>query len=142
MAAVAPKLEEPMLDDSRHAAPNHAATNTTPTPANAQPPPPADTPQKDVSMIDAPNDQASPAPPRTATPAHGSRAASVYPDSGPAMPSEAIPHGDPTRRYLNSKVTAVLLEGMKKLAKEQPPDPLRVLGEYLLQKSKDLEGAS
>ncbi|PHH59027.1 hypothetical protein CDD81_3929 [Ophiocordyceps australis] len=140
MAAVAPKLE-PMLDDSRDPVANDAPSNSTP--ANPQPPPSVDTPQKDVSMMDAPNDQAqSPAPARTATPAHGSRAASAYPDSGLAMPSEAIPHGDATRRYLNSKVTAVLLEGMKMLAKEQPPDPLRVLGEYLLQKSKDLESAS
>ncbi len=76
------------------------------------------------------------------------------------MPSEAAPHGDPTRRYFNSKVTGVLLEGMKQLAKDQyvtfaghrammpsltprrPPDPLRVLGEYLIQRSKELEGTS
>lgn len=35
------------------------------------------------------------------------------------MPTEAVPHGDSTRRYLNSKVTAVLLDGMKMLAKDQ-----------------------
>jgi COMPASS component SDC1 len=29
---------------------------------------------------------------------------------------------------------------MKMLAKEKPEDPLRVLGEYLIQKSKELEG--
>jgi len=35
------------------------------------------------------------------------------------MPKEAPPHGAPTRQYLNSKVTGVLLEGVKQLAKEQ-----------------------
>lgn len=77
------------------------------------------------------------------------------------MPSEAPAHGDPTRKYLNTKVTGVLLEGMKQLAKDQydapgflefyldltialyrPNDPLRFLGEYLIQKSRELEGTS
>ncbi|EQL03154.1 Dpy-30 motif protein [Ophiocordyceps sinensis CO18] len=107
------------------------------------------TPHKDVVMSDAPIEQAavqfclllpalralllsrrlleiplkprkqSPAPARTATPAQGSRAASAYPDANLTMPSEPVPHGDPTRRYLNTKVTGVLLEGMKQLAKDQ-----------------------
>ncbi|KAK0392775.1 hypothetical protein NLU13_2270 [Sarocladium strictum] len=106
--------------------------------------------QKDILMADAPPEQASspaagghapsPAPPRTGTPAQGSRAASVHPDPIVGMPAEAAPHGDPTRRYLNTKVTGVLLEGMKQLAKDKPNDPLRVLGEFLLQKSRELEG--
>jgi COMPASS component SDC1 len=33
------------------------------------------------------------------------------------------------------------MEGMKKVAKERPKDPLRVLGEYLLQRSKEIEGS-
>jgi COMPASS component SDC1 len=61
----------------------------------------------------------SPLPGRTGTPAQGSRAASAHPDPGFTMPAEAPPHGDSTRRYLNTKVTAVLLEGMKQLAKDQ-----------------------
>ncbi|KAG8666005.1 COMPASS (complex proteins associated with Set1p) component [Fusarium poae] len=107
--------------------------------------------QKDVVMSDAPADQPasspapaahapSPAPARTGTPAQGSRAASAHPDAGLNIPSEAPPHGDSARRYLNTKVTGVLLEGMKQLAKDQPNDPLRVLGDYLIQKSKELEG--
>ncbi|KAM0338528.1 hypothetical protein ACHAPU_011288 [Fusarium lateritium] len=86
--------------------------------------------QKDVVMSDAPVDQPasspapapyapSPAPPRTGTPAHGSRAASAHPDTGLNIPAEAPPHGDSTRRYLNSKVTGALLEGMKQLAKDK-----------------------
>lgn len=56
------------------------------------------------------------------------------------MPSKAASHGAPARRYLNEKVTGVLLEGMKRLAADQPENPLQVLGEFLLQRSKDLEG--
>lgn len=89
-------------------------------------------------------------PPRTGTPTMrntgsanpdaGSRATSQHPpDSGFVIPAEATPHGAPARRYLNTKVTGVLLEGMKLIAKEQPKDPLRVLGEFLLQRSKELE---
>ncbi|KAI1383290.1 uncharacterized protein F4822DRAFT_420077 [Hypoxylon trugodes] len=71
-----------------------------------------------------------------------SRAASQHPDPGFTMPSEAPPHGAPVRQYLNSKVTGPLLDGMKIIAKEQPKDPLRTLGEYLIQRSKDLEASS
>jgi COMPASS component SDC1 len=39
--------------------------------------------------------------------------------TGFAMPSEAAAHGAPVRQYLNSKVTGVLLEGMKIVAREQ-----------------------
>lgn len=66
----------------------------------------------------------SPAPPRVGTPSRNvngndnSRAASQHPDP-PTMPNQAPPHGAPTRQYLNSKVTGVLLDGMKQLAKEQ-----------------------
>ncbi|PHH54630.1 COMPASS component SDC1 [Ceratocystis fimbriata CBS 114723] len=43
------------------------------------------------------------------------------------------------RKYLNTKVTGVLMEGMKKIGTEKPKDPLRVLGEFLIERSKDLE---
>ncbi|TVY45687.1 Set1 complex component [Lachnellula subtilissima] len=87
-----------------------------------------------------------PVPARIGTPSRNtngdatSRATSQHPDPAPAIPKEAPPHGAPTRQYLNGKVTGVLLDGMKQLAKEQPKDPLRVLGEYLLQRSRELEG--
>ncbi|KAK0632566.1 hypothetical protein B0T14DRAFT_504580 [Immersiella caudata] len=95
----------------------------------------------------------SPLPPRVSTPMRnsttngetertGSRAASAHPDTGFTMPSEAPPHGAPVRQYLNTKVTGVLLDGMKLIAYEQPKDPLRVLGEYLLTRSKELEGTA
>ncbi|KAI1497360.1 Dpy-30 motif-domain-containing protein [Biscogniauxia marginata] len=101
----------------------------------------APSPAPAASSTNAP----SPAPARTGTPLrtngqeNTSRAASQHPDPGFTMPAEAPPHGAPVRQYLNSKVTSTLLEGMKVIAKEQPKDPLRVLGEYLLQRSKELE---
>ncbi|KAI6716837.1 hypothetical protein JHW43_000570 [Diplocarpon mali] len=89
----------------------------------------------------------SPIPPRVGTPSRNtngndtpSRAASQHPEPSSTIPKEAPPHGAPTRQYLNSKVTGPLMDGMKLLAKEQPKDPLRALGEYLLQRSKELEG--
>ena len=69
---------------------------------------------------------ASPAPQRTGTPSRNlngndvtSRATSQHPDPVASIPKEAPPHGAPTRQYLNGKVTGVLLEGMKQIAKEQ-----------------------
>ncbi|CAJ2501986.1 Uu.00g048390.m01.CDS01 [Anthostomella pinea] len=68
-----------------------------------------------------------------------SRATSLHPDTGFTMPLEAPPHGAPVRQYLNSKVTTHVLDGMKKIAKEQPKDPLRALAEFLMERSKDIE---
>jgi len=89
----------------------------------------------------------SPIPARVGTPSRNvngndtnSRATSQHADPTPTMPKEAPPHGAPTRQYLNSKVTGPLMDGMKLLAKEQPKDPLRALGEYLLQRSQEIEG--
>ncbi|KAK4247421.1 hypothetical protein C7999DRAFT_41292 [Corynascus novoguineensis] len=66
-----------------------------------------------------------------------SRAASQHPDPATAgagtstgtgggtgaggftMPAEAAPHGAPVRQYINSKITGVLLDGMKIVAREQ-----------------------
>ncbi|PGH17143.1 hypothetical protein AJ79_01281 [Helicocarpus griseus UAMH5409] len=47
--------------------------------------------------------------------------------------------GAPARVYLNERIVPYLLEEMKTLAKEQPSNPLRVLGEYLIQKSNEIE---
>ncbi|KAH7328848.1 hypothetical protein B0I35DRAFT_404151 [Stachybotrys elegans] len=150
MADELPKPEA-SLDTPQISVQDGTAPSETPAPA-PQAPPSDPTVQKDVVMSDAPVEQSaspapvahalSPAPARTGTPVQGSRAASAHPDPGFTMPSEAPPHGDATRQYLNTKVTGVLLEGMKQLAKDQPNDPLRVLGEYLLQKSRELEGTS
>ncbi|KAH8676722.1 hypothetical protein BGZ60DRAFT_403249 [Tricladium varicosporioides] len=131
--------------------------------AQLQAPTPLSDATRDVVMSDIPSDRPaspapaigltnapSPIPPRVGTPGRNtngtdanvtSRATSQHPDPAPAIPKEAPPHGAPTRQYLNGKVTGVLLEGMKIIAKEQPRDPLRTLGEYLLQRSKEIEGS-
>ncbi|KAL6869927.1 COMPASS (complex proteins associated with Set1p) component [Amphichorda felina] len=112
------------------AQPSAPATATGDVPIDGTPLQTLGTPQKDTVMADAPGDNLasspapavqapSPAPARTGTPAQGSRAASVHPDSGLSLPAEAPPHGDSTRRYLNTKVTGVLLEGMKQIAKDK-----------------------
>ncbi|EER29443.1 COMPASS (complex proteins associated with Set1p) component [Coccidioides posadasii str. Silveira] len=58
------------------------------------------------------------------------------------VPASAIPQvragGAPARIYLNEKIVPYLLEGMKPLAKDQPPNPLRLLGEYLIAKSLEV----
>ncbi|KAI1357005.1 hypothetical protein F5Y01DRAFT_309547 [Xylaria sp. FL0043] len=101
--------------------------------------PTTETSIKDVAMADvtsadqapspapaAPSTNApSPAPARTGTPLRTngqestSRAASQHPDPAFTMPDAAPAHGAPVRQYLNTKVTAHLLEGMKLLAKDQ-----------------------
>ncbi|GAD99686.1 COMPASS complex subunit Sdc1, putative [Paecilomyces variotii No. 5] len=48
--------------------------------------------------------------------------------------------GAPARQFMNEKIAPYLLEGMKIVVKDQPSDPLRVLGEFLIQKSKEVEG--
>ena len=58
-----------------------------------------------------------PAALRTATPTRVNGTATV--EVAPPMPSKAASHGAPARRYLNEKVTGVLLEGMKRLAADQ-----------------------
>ncbi|KAH6646372.1 hypothetical protein BKA67DRAFT_584082 [Truncatella angustata] len=151
----------PPVDTSTNANATATATSTTATTDIVAPESIAPA-SKDVAMTDAePIAAASPAPQQhAASPAPGgraggtparatngmqessSRAASAHPDPGFTMPSEAPPHGAPARQYLNSKVTGAVLEGMKLVAKEQPRDPLRVLGEFLLQRSKDIEGST
>lgn len=50
------------------------------------------------------------------------------------------PHGSPTRVYLNGRVTPVILEGMKYLAKHEPERPLAWMAEFLARRSRELEG--
>ncbi|KAH8700778.1 putative COMPASS complex subunit Sdc1 [Talaromyces proteolyticus] len=47
--------------------------------------------------------------------------------------------GAPARLYMNEKIVPYLLEGMKRIAQDQPPNPLKVLGEFLIQKSNEVE---
>lgn len=47
--------------------------------------------------------------------------------------------GSSVRQYLNKHLTKHLLEGLKITAKNQPEDPLRELGEFLIARSKELK---
>ncbi|KAL8896633.1 MAG: hypothetical protein Q9192_002979 [Flavoplaca navasiana] len=91
-------------------------------PAIDSPAPPLMNIHADLDMVDA---APSPAPPplaatptaqRTATPIRNTNGNVDVP---PPLPAKAAAHGAPARRYLNEKVTGVLLEGMKRLAVEQ-----------------------
>lgn len=72
----------------------------------------------------------SPAPPPLATTPTAQRTATPVRNTNgnvdvPApLPAKAAIHGAPARRYLNEKVTGVLLEGMKRLAVEQYVDKI------------------
>lgn len=55
-------------------------------------------------------------------------------------PTQPIPHGSPTRVYLNQNVTPHLLEAMKHLATNEPEKPLKWLSEFLAMKSAEIEG--
>ncbi|KAK5778450.1 Sdc1p PWA37_000295 [Arxiozyma heterogenica] len=60
----------------------------------------------------------------------------AYPQTTSSKSLGDIGGGSYTRRYLNDKVTPVLLEGMRRIAVEKPDNPLRVLGEYLIAESE------
>ncbi|EON62095.1 hypothetical protein W97_01314 [Coniosporium apollinis CBS 100218] len=67
---------------------------------------------------------------------------SPHPAAAPiAPPTQPTLHGSPTRVYLNQHVTPYLLEGMKRLAIEEPEKPLRWLAEFLAARSREVEGA-
>ncbi|RAH71826.1 DPY30/SDC1 family protein [Aspergillus aculeatinus CBS 121060] len=74
-----------------------------------------------------------------ATPTNTTAAAAAAATTATANGSQIRPGGAPARVYMNEKIVPYLLEGMKSVAKEQPPNPLRVLGEFLIQKSNELE---
>lgn len=55
--------------------------------------------------------------------------------------NESVPQietrGATPRRWLNRNVTPAVLEGMRWVVRERPDDPVRALGEYLVQWSED-----
>ena len=55
--------------------------------------------------------------------------------------NQIAPGGAPARQYINETVAPYLLEGMKMLVREQPPDPLRVLGEWLIEQNSKINGS-
>ena len=66
------------------------------------------------------------------------------PVDGPSAPDSSallanVVGGSQVRRYLNEQVTPSLLAGMRQIAAEQPEDPLRALGEFLISESERLK---
>lgn len=84
-------------------------------------------------------------PSRTGTPSHAngtgnetpSRAASVV-EEKLFIPTTAQKNGAPGRQWLNEKVTMHMLEITKRIAIEQPENPLRVLAEFFDQRATEL----
>lgn len=54
-------------------------------------------------------------------------------------PMHEIVGGSSIRQYLNKHLTEHILEGLRQVGKEKPSDPLRVLGEFLIERSKEIE---
>lgn len=50
--------------------------------------------------------------------------------------------GSSVRKYLNENVTKELLKGVRKVALERPENPLLFLGQYLIERSRELENIS
>ncbi|KAL8763563.1 MAG: hypothetical protein Q9184_000690 [Pyrenodesmia sp. 2 TL-2023] len=94
-------------------------------PSADSPAPPLTNIHADIDMIDAapspavPPSAATPTAQRTATPQRNINGNVEAPHP---LPAKAAVHGAPARRYLNEKVTGVLLEGMKRLAVEHGID--------------------
>ncbi|KAL6236755.1 hypothetical protein BDW75DRAFT_104864 [Aspergillus navahoensis] len=126
------------------------STNSNPSPISAststhpfaQPQPALVQPQ-DLPRTANPNPNLNPNPNPMANETSQMSSAGAGAAQNPAADSIAPtvrPGGAPARVYMNEKIVPYLLEGMKTVTKEQPANPLRVLGEFLIQKSNELEG--
>ncbi|KAL3451696.1 hypothetical protein BJX65DRAFT_223544 [Aspergillus insuetus] len=99
----------------------------TPQPSNQ---PTAETPTLNMANENTPTNQA----------AGGSHTPAADSSISASNSNPVRPGGAPARVYMNEKIVPYLLEGMKNVTKEQPSNPLRVLGEFLIQKSNEVEG--
>lgn len=57
----------------------------------------------------------------------------------PEPPVHEVVGGSSVRQYLNKNLTEHLLEGLRKVAKEKPEDPLTELGQFLLQRAAEMK---
>lgn len=60
----------------------------------------------------------------------------------PAKKSKVDLQSLPTRQYLDQTVVPILLEGLAKLAKERPPDPINYLANYLMKNKGTYESSA
>ncbi|KAF1359553.1 hypothetical protein EJ07DRAFT_155982 [Lizonia empirigonia] len=95
--------------------------------------------QAEVQPAPTPAHASAPTP-TTAPAAPASSRNSPHPSAPQQAPTQPIPHGSPTRVYLNQHVTPHLLEAMKHLATTEPEKPLKFLSEFLAMKSAEIEG--
>ncbi|KAJ5360047.1 hypothetical protein N7517_009238 [Penicillium concentricum] len=102
--------------------------------------PPSTLAISDPPVSSAPIPTSQPKPTSTMGEINGASSGTPLGDLSNISAGQVRPGGAPARVYLNEKVVPYLLDGMKSVAREQPANPLRVLGEYLLQKSNEVEG--
>lgn len=111
--------------------------------SNPAPPPASVNPAMLSNQVEHQSTIQPPAPTIATPPAASS--ANARPGSMPpqpsARPSQPVAHGGPTRQYLNSNITPHLLEGMKRLAVDEPEKPLFWLSNFLREKSREVEGS-
>ncbi|KAG5368554.1 COMPASS component SDC1 [Yarrowia sp. E02] len=72
------------------------------------------------------------ATPPTSTPTPAAEAIKQETISTASLPNPAENYGAPTRLWLNKEVTPALLAGMRQIAKDKPEDPVKALGEFLI----------
>ncbi|KAJ5026565.1 hypothetical protein J3E72DRAFT_418495 [Bipolaris maydis] len=129
------------------------ADSTSDQPPQAEPSPPSQAPPLQQPTTTTQTQPPTPSQTTTTTPsAPAPSAPAAHPATAPASsrnsphptaqaPTQPIPHGSPTRVYLNQHVTPYLLEAMKHLATQEPEKPLKWLSEFLAKKSAEVEGA-
>ncbi|KAK7564589.1 hypothetical protein IWX47DRAFT_863129 [Phyllosticta citricarpa] len=128
--------------------PQQAAASSTTLPSATSPPPAqaaaaTSLPTASSNSASTPTSSTTAMPPRDQRAESATRTGSPRPGQQQAqqqLPREALPHGSPTRVYLNSHLTPYLLEGMKKVAVLEPEKPLKWLSDFLAEKSKEVEG--
>ncbi|ODQ78220.1 hypothetical protein BABINDRAFT_162885 [Babjeviella inositovora NRRL Y-12698] len=128
----------------------------TPTLASIEPEGVSWSPEADVKIKEVtPAEPVSTLPPkleqsRTATPIPQQLTTSSVDTSSSSQPRKKIKlpsdlstvevvGGSSVRKWLNANLTPHLLEGMRRCGEEQPEEPLKFLGEFLLQKHEELK---
>lgn len=60
------------------------------------------------------------------------------PTHGNELPVHEVVGGSSVRQYLNKHLTQHLLDGLRDVSKNKPEDPLKYLGEFLIQRSNQI----
>lgn len=111
------------------AAPETAVAKTEPGPEPA-------IPAASVSEISSTHTPSAVATPPTSTSTPAAEPIKQETASTASLPNPAENYGAPTRLWLNKEVSPALLAGMRQIAKDKPEDPVRALGEFLINYKK------